>query len=73
MHIQLESISLPSSQNNVFKFFTMGFSVPLSLRNTVQAHVAATETESENSKEPSILAAQNLVLGVRAGMEVMPL
>lgn len=51
----------------------MGFSVPLSLRNTVQAHVAATETESENSKEPYILAAQNLLLGVRAGMEEIPL
>lgn len=47
--------------------------MPLSLRNTVQAHVAATKTESENSKEPSILAVQNLLLSVGAGMEVMPL
>lgn len=41
----------------------MCFYVPRSLRNTVEARVAATETESENSKEPSILAVQNLLLG----------
>lgn len=41
----------------------MGFYVPRSLGNTVKARIAATETEGENSKEPSILTVQNLLLG----------